>query len=48
MGDIMSEMLMKFGKLPCGIIANSKLPENLPHSLKKCAYALSKSSALCL
>ena len=48
LGDIMPEVLMKFGISPCGKIANSKLPGNLPNSLKKCEYTLSKSFALCL
>ena len=37
---------MKFGMLLGGKIANSKLPENPPNSLKKNTCALSKSSAL--
>ena len=44
----MSEVLMKFGMLPCGTIENSKIYGNISNSLKKCAYALSKSCALCL
>ena len=39
---------MKFRMLPCGTIANYKLPGNLPNSFRKCAYTLSKSSALYL
>ena len=45
---MISEVLMKFGISPCGTIANSKLPVNLPNSFKKCESALSKSCALCL
>ena len=43
-----SEVLMEFGTWPCGTVVNSKLPWNLPNSLKKLAYALSKSCLLCL
>ena len=31
---MMQEVLMKFGTSPCGTVANSKLPGNLPNSLK--------------
>ena len=39
---------MKFGISPCETTGNYKLPGNLPNSLKKCVYALNKSSLLCL
>ena len=39
---------MKLGTSLYGTVANSKLPGNLPNSLKNWAYALSKSCALCL
>ena len=32
---MMSEVLMKFGTSHRGTVANSKLPVNLPNSLKK-------------
>ena len=33
-GDMVSELLMKFGTSPCSTVANFKLPGNLANSLK--------------